>query len=203
MQTYRSKQTLEAVQFTGTAIPGVTCDGSSLDKDTREAAKFANGCDSSRAHLLHVHTKDTGGMKVLKPSDWIFPVEAGPFGVADDAKFQSHWEVPGTQPVVAEQAEQAAPAQTVDEILAEAGLPGLQKIRKALAVAYTPPKTLDELLAEQGLPSAEEIKAVMADEAAGKVSTPDTPPGTPGVVPLAEELRTIAPVDAPIDHVEA
>lgn len=194
MTTYRSKETISAIQFQGTPIAGVTCDASSLDKDTREAAKYANGCDSSRAHHLHVHTMATGGMTVLKPSDWIFALVGGPWGTASDEKFRSHWEVPEVAAVESA----TAPAAPVTE------------------PAPPPQKTLDELLAEAGLPSAEEIKAVMDDEAAGKVSTPDTPVGTVGVVAPAEELKMAIPElgigqspyisgqkpDAPIDHVE-
>lgn len=104
MTTYRSKETIQAVQFQGSPLPGVTCDGSSLDKDTREAAKYAAGCDPSRAHHLHVHTQDTGGMKVLKPGDWIFPLIGGPWGTASDEKFRGHWEVPEvkTRPTIEE-----------------------------------------------------------------------------------------------------
>lgn len=108
MTTYRSKETIYAVQFTGTYIPGVTCDGSSTDKDTRDAARYAAGCDSSRAHHLHVHTQETGGMHVLKPGDWVFPVIGGPLGVASDEKFRAHWEVPE---VMIAPVDQVAPAE--------------------------------------------------------------------------------------------
>jgi hypothetical protein len=87
MKTYRSKQTIEAVQFLGAPIEGVTCQGTPAERQV-------HGCDSSRAHLLHVHTKDTGGMKVLKPGDWIFPELNGPWGTKSDAGFRSFWEVP-------------------------------------------------------------------------------------------------------------
>lgn len=180
MTIYRSLQTIQAEQFTGTAVPDVTCGGS-----PEEVA--ANGCDSSRKQHLHVHTQATGGMTVLKPGDWIFPLIGGPWGVANDEKFRAHWEVPAsvvTDPVLEEPALSPAPS----------------------------PKTLDELLAEQNLPSVEEIKAVMADEAVGKVSTPDMPEGTVGVLTPAEELQKVIPEpgagsmivpDAPIDHVGA
>ena len=87
MNTYRSTQTIEAQQFTGEPIPDVTCGGSPDEVQ-------AHGCDSSRKHLPHVHTQAIGGMTVLKPGDWIFPVHGGPWGVATDARFRSSWEVP-------------------------------------------------------------------------------------------------------------
>ena len=87
MKTYRSLETIQAVQFQGDPIPGVTCHGSAEEVQ-------ANGCDASRKNHPHVHTMDTGGMKVLQKGDWVFPVRGGPFGVASDEKFRSHWEVP-------------------------------------------------------------------------------------------------------------
>lgn len=90
---YRSLETIEAVQYTGDTIPGVTCSGS--DAEVQE-----HGCDSSRKRHTHVHTTATGGMTVLKESDWVFPMPGGPFGTASDAKFRSHWEVPVIDSVV-------------------------------------------------------------------------------------------------------
>ena len=96
MNTYRSLNTIQAVQYTGDPLPGITCEGGneSLDPIARHAAVMAAGCDSSRKHLPHVHANVTGGMVVLQPGDWIFPVQGGPWGVASDAKFRSYWEVP-------------------------------------------------------------------------------------------------------------
>lgn len=94
MTTYRSKQTISAVQFIGDPIEGVTCLGSSPDKDIAEKARQANGCDSSRAHMPHVHTKDVGGMKVLTHGMWVFAEPAGPWGTKSDAGFRAFWEVP-------------------------------------------------------------------------------------------------------------
>ena len=90
MNTYRSLETIKAVQFTGDPIPDVTCHG------TPEQVQ-ANGCDSSRKLHPHVHTQATGGMTILKPGDWIYPVPGGPFAVASDAKFRAHWEVPAPE----------------------------------------------------------------------------------------------------------
>lgn len=87
MTTYRSKDTIQAVQFTGDAIPDITCGGSPAEVQ-------ANGCDSSRKQHRHVHTQAIGGMTVLQPGDWIFAVPGGPWGTASDGKFRAHWEVP-------------------------------------------------------------------------------------------------------------
>lgn len=197
MTRYRSKETISAVQFTGTHIPDVTCAGSSTDKDTRDAARYAAGCDSSRAHHLHVHTQAIGGMTVLKPSDWIFPVSGGPWGTASDEKFRGHWEVPEAE---------AVPVFGSDGVVYGKQYASDGSLVGTIAAAPAA-KTLDELLAEAGLPSAEEIKAVMDDEAAGKVKTPDTPEGV-AVLTLGEEFQKvigsgsmIVP-DAPIDHLE-
>lgn len=87
MKLYRSLEHIKAVQYTGDPIPDVTCSGSA-----EEVQK--HGCDPSRKHLLHVHTQAIGGMTVLSPGDWIYPVQGGPFAVAKDARFRGHWEVP-------------------------------------------------------------------------------------------------------------
>lgn len=84
MTTYRSLATLDAIQYHGEPIPGVTCDGN-RDK---------YGCDSSRAHLTHVHTRAIGGITVLKDGDWIMRSDGGPFAVAEDAEFRKCYEVP-------------------------------------------------------------------------------------------------------------
>ena len=89
MKTYRSLNTIEAVQYQGAPIPGITCDG-----HTNEQSRMNAGCDSSRVHLPHVHGNAIGGMIVLKVGDWIFPVQGGPWGVASDGKFRGSWEVP-------------------------------------------------------------------------------------------------------------
>ena len=70
MKTYRSLNTIEAVQYQGAPIPGRPCDGHANEK-----ARMDAGCDSSRVHLPHVHGNVTGGLIALKPSDWIFPVQ--------------------------------------------------------------------------------------------------------------------------------
>lgn len=109
MTTYRSTQTIQAVQFTGTAIPEITCGGSPAEVQS-------NGCDSSRKQHIHVHTQAIGGMTVLQPGDWIFAVPGGPWGTASDAKFRAHWEVPAatTKPTIAElEAILNSPAPTV------------------------------------------------------------------------------------------
>ena len=116
MTKYRSLNTIEAVQYTGAPIPGVTCDG-----HTNEQARMNAGCDSSRIHLPHVHGNTIGGMIVLAPGNWIFPVADGPWGVASDAKFRGSWEVPAEAPT-------APPATFPDEIplavVPEAPAPG-------------------------------------------------------------------------------
>ncbi len=86
MNSYRSLSTIDAIQYTGAPIDGVTCSGS--NEDYRE-----KGCDNSRRHLPHVHTLTVGGITVLQPGDWIFRVVGGPFGVASDAKFRASWQV--------------------------------------------------------------------------------------------------------------
>lgn len=85
-KAYRSLEVIKAVQYQGEVIPDVTCEGS-------EKQRLFNGCDNTRAHLPHVHTQAVGGLTVLKTGDWIFPLNGGPFGVAPDMKFRSHWEV--------------------------------------------------------------------------------------------------------------
>ena len=93
MNRYRSLETIQAVQYLGEPIPGVTCHGS-------EDEVRANGCDSSRKIHPHVHTQAIGGMTVLKTGDWIFPLPGGPFGVASDTRFRGSWEVPAPEPVL-------------------------------------------------------------------------------------------------------
>ncbi len=94
MTTYRSKQTISAVQFQGAEIPGVTCHGGGDEPIARAKVRMDNGCDSSRAHLPHVHANVTGGMQILSPGWWIFPVDGGPWGACTDEKFRASWEVP-------------------------------------------------------------------------------------------------------------
>jgi hypothetical protein len=96
MKTYRSKQTIQAVQYLGDPIPGITCHGT-------EAERMKSGCDSSRCHLPHIHTKAVGGMTVLRVGDWIFEEDDGPFAMKHDAGFRAFWEVPedASEPVVA------------------------------------------------------------------------------------------------------
>lgn len=94
MNTYRSLQTIQAVQFTGEHIPDVTCLGSSTDPEIRDKARAANGCDATRAGLPHVHTKAVGGITVLAPGWWIFAVPGGPWAAQPDATFRAGWEVP-------------------------------------------------------------------------------------------------------------
>lgn len=84
MNTFRSRATQEAVQYLGEPIPDVVCDGDFAE----------HGCDHSRKHLPHVHSKQTGGMTMLRVGDWIMPQKGGPFVVASDADFRSYFEVP-------------------------------------------------------------------------------------------------------------
>ena len=144
MTTYRSLETLQAVQYTGAPIEGVTCSGT-----PEEVQK--HGCDSSRKHLPHVHTQAVGGMTVLAPGMWIFPLHGGPFGVAPDVRFRSNWEVPKEvvaaepeafpgeaqgadgQPVSLAAVPEQIPAPSLDDMLREAGLPPAHKLRKKLA----------------------------------------------------------------------
>lgn len=97
MNTYRSKQTIQAVQFDGSEIPGVTCHGGGDEPIAQSRVRMANGCDTSRAHLPHVHANVTGGMQVLQPGWWIYPVAGGPWGACTDEKFQASWEVPSIE----------------------------------------------------------------------------------------------------------
>lgn len=87
MDRYRLLETVAAVQYTGWAIPDVTCEGT----DPQYAQ---HGCDSSRRYVHHAHTQAVGGMTVLQPGDWILPVPGGPFRVVPDAEFRSVVEVP-------------------------------------------------------------------------------------------------------------
>lgn len=98
MNTYRSKLTIEAVQYTGGDLFGITCEASSTDPMLVQRAREANGCDSSRFQMPHVHANVVGGMVVLKRGDWIFPVPGGPWGVASDDRFRASWEVPDLPP---------------------------------------------------------------------------------------------------------
>lgn len=93
MNRYRSLDTIYAVQFTGEPILDVTCHGTPADVQ-------AHGCDASRKQHTHVHTQATGGMTVLKPGDWIYPVPGGPWGVASDGRFRGSWEVPAPIPAM-------------------------------------------------------------------------------------------------------
>lgn len=95
MNHYRSLQTIEAIQYTGTPIPGVTCEPQADAKAEAERRKN-NGCDTARAHLPHVHANVSGGLVVLKEGDWITPVYGGPFAVLADDYFRANWEVPIT-----------------------------------------------------------------------------------------------------------
>lgn len=94
MTSYRSLTTIQAVQYAGEPLPGITCEGS--DQEMKD-----NGCDSSRRQLRHVHANVTGGMVVLKPGDFIFPMPGGPWGVSSDERFQASWEVPAPAPAPA------------------------------------------------------------------------------------------------------
>lgn len=87
MTRYRLLETVAAVQYTGDAIPDITCDGT-------EPEYARNGCDASRRHVRHAHTQAIGGMTVLQAGDWILPVSGGPFRVVPDAEFRSVVEVP-------------------------------------------------------------------------------------------------------------
>lgn len=135
MTKYRSLETLEAVQYLGVPIPGVTCDGDSEDAVIRAKARETHGCDSSRGNHPHVHTQAVGGMSVLVPGMWIFPIRGGPWGVAADARFRGSWEVP-------KPAEALPPAPAPKS----STLPPLPK--RIPAVLDRAPKTQDDLDAE-------------------------------------------------------
>lgn len=100
MPDYRSKATITADQYVGEVIPDVICDGN-RDK---------HGCDGSRAHMPHVHTRANGGITVVKPGDWIVAVRGGPFDVYPDGMFRSLYEVPEHEPPVAAPARKAVKA---------------------------------------------------------------------------------------------
>ena len=51
MQTYRSLQTIQAVQFQGDSIPGVTCDAAHPDKSVAAAAKMEHGCTATAGQV--------------------------------------------------------------------------------------------------------------------------------------------------------
>lgn len=94
MQKYRKLETVEAVQYQGEPIEGVTCEGT-------ETQRAVGGCDNTRAHFPHAHTRAIGGLNVLKAGDWILPQPGGPFMVLSDEKFRGYCEVPVVAPVVA------------------------------------------------------------------------------------------------------
>lgn len=87
MDKYRKFETTTAVQYSGEPIPDVTCEGTREQRDV-------NGCDNTRGHLPHVHTRSIGGLTVLQKGDWIQPVVGGPFQVWSDANFRAYHEVP-------------------------------------------------------------------------------------------------------------
>lgn len=87
MEKYRKFETVQAVQYLGEPIPDVTCEG------TKEQ-RAVGGCDNTRAHLPHVHTRAIGGLTVIQKGDWIEPVTGGPFRVWSDANFRAYQEVP-------------------------------------------------------------------------------------------------------------
>lgn len=91
MNSYRSLQTHLAIQYVGEPIPGVTCEGT-------EEQRKVNGCEGSRGHMPHVHTTSVGGLDVLRPGDWIMPVDGGPFCRVPDGMFRLYWEVPPPVP---------------------------------------------------------------------------------------------------------
>lgn len=93
MNRYRKLESMEAVQYTGEPLPGITCEGTPEQRN-------ANGCDNTRAHLPHIHSKSMGGLDVVKPGDWIMPVLGGPFCRVPDGMFRQHFEVPGPVEVV-------------------------------------------------------------------------------------------------------
>lgn len=89
MNRYRSLSTVDAVQYQGAPIPGVTCPGSGDPE-----ARHKYGCDPNRGQLAHVHANVTGGIAVLKEGDWIFAAAGGPWAVWPDEKFRGYYEVP-------------------------------------------------------------------------------------------------------------
>lgn len=90
---YRSLSVIEAIQYAGIPIPDVTCEPKT---EAEEEAKRRrdNGCDTTRAHLAHVHSNTPGGLTVLKDGDWITRVAGGPFAVISDVQFRVNFEVP-------------------------------------------------------------------------------------------------------------
>ena len=181
MNTYRSKETIQAEQYTGAPIPGVTCQGTPEERQV-------HGCDGTRAHLPHVHTQSTGGLDVLQPGTWIFPVRGGPFGVASDARFRANWEVDPGEPLLTPH------IPTLNEELAAAGLPTEAEIRGALVTAHKP---LDVILAENGLPSAGQIRQTMATPPTAPPAAPV--PAPPQVVPPVPVAETAEPQPLPFE----
>ena len=97
MTKYRSLQTIEAIQYTGTPIADVTCEPLA-DANEEAQRREKNGCDTNRAHLTHVHTNVPGGLTVLKHGDWISRVPGGPFTAIPDLQFRTNWEVSTATP---------------------------------------------------------------------------------------------------------
>lgn len=109
MTTYRSLQTIEAIQYAGEPIPAVTCSGEGEDQKRY-------GC-TGLAGVPHVHTAAVGGAHRLEPGDWIFPVpKGGPFDVASNGKFRAYWEVPVMVPVMG-QANRSQPGLSAGELM--------------------------------------------------------------------------------------
>lgn len=174
MNTYRSLNTIQAVQFTGDPIHGVTCGGS-------ESEVFANGCDSSRKQHIHVHANVTGGMVVLQPGDWIFPVSGGPWGVASNAKFCGAWEVPDVKPATIE---------GLEAILN--GPEPIVYVQKDGSVSTVP----DTAETADVQPSAESVHGVWRQDKTAEISQ-DKPAEISNVpVPVGVESEVVPVVDA-------
>lgn len=94
MTIFRSRQTIEAVQYTGTPIADITCEPRADDKEEAERRKNCHSVTSAP----HVHAAVPGGLAALKEGDWITPVPGGPFAVITDAQFRANWEVQESAP---------------------------------------------------------------------------------------------------------
>lgn len=158
MNSYRSLQTHLAIQYVGEPIPGVTCEGT-------EEQRKVNGCEGSRGHMPHVHTTSVGGLDVLRPGDWIMPVDGGPFCRVPDGMFRLYWEVPPPVPPAIKA--QTAPTPLSDQLIPL--LDNIQAMHRDVSGARPP-------LEPTPSPETETLPAPSPEEEPLSPSAPSTAP---------------------------